>query len=76
MELIGRKVIFQVERPGEPDKTDDRDGVFLAWGLRGATDEGAYSRPNSSYSCAIIEDSFGYVHSVELERVQFKHPLG
>lgn len=69
VKMIGRRVTFQKLVSGGQWVEDD--GTFLAWGIRAATEEGSYSRALSSYSCALIEDDFGYVHSVEIDRFKF-----
>lgn len=75
MILVGRRVKFEVERPsGEGIVSLLLDGAFLAFGIAAATDEGQYSKAVSSYSCALIEDAFGFVHSIPLDKFKFVDP--
>lgn len=77
MILTGRAVTFEIETPTKDgSNVETKDGYFLAFGIKAATDEGSYSRPTSSYSCALVEDDFGFVHAVDISKVQFKNPLG
>lgn len=71
-ELVGRTVFFEIEEPRAGGvQSTLKQGLFLCFGVAAATDEGSYSKQTGSFSCALIEDDEGYVHSLPLDKFRF-----